>query len=332
MSSICSVGSKVLLVGASAALCYFYPAFGFTVAAGIGTVAATKSIWQRFQGQPHPAAIPAARPPADNRGAAAQGANRFAREMSDAEAIAAIEAVYAAQRDDRNDPDLTEAELAMIAADMVDGEEKHFEEKHFAPAARLMEPHQAHEAIDRTESEHECPLSGEKIPELFLIDLNDGRGDPQYCDVRFLVKSLLNDKNPLNPFTKVRLEKGDLILLCAKLGIQEDEFTEIFKGEIPRGILAEKRRNHQQNAQTELEQDPAYQALAGAVQDDHYVQEMTAVLQQHQVVEKDVQSSARLELFGRTLRLYAPHSPLASELVRYYEENGLISVPRLDQI
>lgn len=331
MSSICSVGSKVLLVGASAALCYFYPAFGFTVAAGIGTVAATKSIWQRFQGQPHPAAIPPARPPA-NLAAAAQGANRFAREMSDADAVAAIEAVYADQGNAWNDPDLTEAELAMIAADREDGEEKYFEEKYSAPAARQMERHHAYEAIDRTESEHECPLSGEKIPELFLIDLNDGRGDPHYCDARFLVKSLLNDKNPLNPFTKVPLEKGDLILLCAKLGIQEDEFTEIFKGEIPRGILAEKRRNHQQNAQTELEQDPAYRALAGAVQDDHYVQQMTDLLQQHQVVEKDVRSSARLELFGRTLRLYAPHSPLATELVRYYEENGLISVPRLDQI
>lgn len=331
MSSICSVGSKVILAGAGAALCYLYPALGFTVAAGIGTVAATKSIWQRLQGQPHPAAIPAARPPV-NLGGAAQGANRFARGMSDADAVAAIEAVYAAQRDDRNYPDITEAELAMIAADVEHGEEKHIEEKHFAPAAREMEPHQAHEAIDRTESEHDCPLSGDKILNIFLIDLNDGRGDPQYCDVRFLVKSLLNDPQPLNPFTKVPLKRGDLILLCGKLGIPDEEFTEIFKGKIPPFLLAEKRRTHQENAQRELEQDPAYQALAGAVQDDHYVQEMTAVLQQHQVVEKGVQSSARLELFGRTLRLYASDSPLASELVRYYEENRLISVPRLDQI
>ncbi len=320
MSSICSTGTKIILAGAGAALCYFNPALGATAAVGLGTVSLTKSIWQRFTEQRRPAPVPPAPARAPIVRAPAPGPivraphqeSRFGPAMSDDDAIAAIAAIYGMRpREDQEEKKIPDARLAH-------------------PPARHLEPQ--NDLDDSILSKHECPFSGEAIPEIFLIDLNEGRGDPQYCDLRFLVKSLLNDAEPLNPFTKVALEKGDLALLCAKLGIQDEEFSEIFEGAIPRDILAEKRDLLGQAAQNRLEADPAYQALAGAVQDDHYVQQMTDILQQHQVSPADVQAAARLELFGRMLRISAAGSPLASKLIEYYEANGLISIPRLDQI
>lgn len=329
MSSICSAGTKIILAGTAAALCYFNPALGATAAVGLGTISLTKLIWQQFAAQPRPAPMPPAPMPRAPAPApiirAPDRQSQFGPPMSDDDALAAIAAIS-------GDDPLEEIEAAYrMQRGAVDQEEKKIPDPRLAhPPARLQEPER--NLDDSISSKHECPFSGEAIPEIYLIDLNDGRGDPQYCDLRFLVKSLLNDAQPLNPFTKVALQKGDLALLCAKLGIQEEEFAEIFEGAIPRDILAQKRDSLGQAAQIRLQADPAYQALAGAVQDDHYVQQMTDILQQHQVLPADVQAAARLELFGRMLRISAAGSPLAAKLVEYYEANGLISIPRLDQI
>lgn len=68
-----------------------------------------------------------------------------------------------------------------------------------------------------------CSLMCSELSPEFAIQFHDA-----YFDVRYFVKGMLTQIDPVSPFTKTALSPEDLRLLCDAIGISPDDFTSVW--------------------------------------------------------------------------------------------------------